>query len=197
MRGNETDNAQRQRSGAIRQVYGRIDRHPPSVCRRLCCAGPSIPSSPRSCDGSCANRWRLGKLRMRLGSASLSAKRLDERACRTSGGCLFTSVPECLDLANELPLHTCSLCGKPSKQVGSKKPQSAGQAANQKRSRHCETSSNECQIRRHRCGTIVLEAAEQHVTPEENDCQQAIHKISTLPQSLIAHFARCPILARL
>jgi hypothetical protein len=52
-----------------------------------------------------------------------------------------------------------------------------------------ETSSGEYQIRSHRSGAIGLKAVEQHITAEQDDRQQTVHKIRSLSRSLIAHFA--------
>ena len=34
------------------------------------------------------------------------------------------------------------------------------------------TSAIECQIRGHGCGVVVLKAIEEHITAEQDDCQQ-------------------------
>jgi hypothetical protein len=52
-----------------------------------------------------------------------------------------------------------------------------------------ETSSNECQVRGHGCGVIALKAIEQHITAEQNDCRQAIHKVGRSSGPVFAHFA--------
>src|SRR5947199_1244633 len=52
-----------------------------------------------------------------------------------------------------------------------------------------ETSAIECQIRGHGCGVVVLKAIEQHITAEQDDCQQAIYKIERASGPVTAHFA--------
>ena len=51
------------------------------------------------------------------------------------------------------------------------------------------TSAIEYQIRGHGCGVVVLKAIEEHITAEQDDCQQAISKIGRLSEPVIAHFA--------
>jgi hypothetical protein len=57
------------------------------------------------------------------------------------------------------------------------------------------TSAIEYQARGHGCGVVVLKTIEQHITAEQDDCQQAISKIGTLAGPLIAHFRWIPVLA--
>ena len=51
------------------------------------------------------------------------------------------------------------------------------------------TSAIEYQIRGHGCGVVVQKAIEEHITAEQDDCQQAISKIGRLSGPVIAHFA--------
>jgi hypothetical protein len=57
------------------------------------------------------------------------------------------------------------------------------------------TSAIEYQIRGHGCGVVVLNAIEEHITAEQDDCQQAISKIGRLSGPVIAHFAGILVLA--
>jgi hypothetical protein len=50
-----------------------------------------------------------------------------------------------------------------------------------------ETLSAKYQRRSHRCRAIRLKAIEQHITAEQNDSQQAVHKIRRQSRPLIAH----------
>ena len=52
-----------------------------------------------------------------------------------------------------------------------------------------QTSAIECQIRGHGCGVVVLKAIEHQITAEQDDCQQAIHKIRRQSGPVTAHFA--------
>jgi hypothetical protein len=51
------------------------------------------------------------------------------------------------------------------------------------------TSAIEYQIRGQGCGVVVLKAIEQHITTEQDHCQQTISKKGRLPGSVNAHFA--------
>jgi hypothetical protein len=68
-------------------------------------------------------------------------------------------------------------------------PARAGVPAGFSGKRARETSSNECQVRGHGCGVIALKAIEQHITAEQNDCRQAIHKVGRSSGPVFAHFA--------
>jgi hypothetical protein len=57
-----------------------------------------------------------------------------------------------------------------------------------------ETSAIECQIRGHGCGVVVLKAIEQHITAEQDDCQQTISKIGRRSGPVIAHIRWIPCL---
>jgi hypothetical protein len=50
-------------------------------------------------------------------------------------------------------------------------------------------SAIEYQIRGHGCGVVFLKAIEQHITTEQDHCQQAISKIGRRSGSVIAHLA--------
>jgi hypothetical protein len=65
----------------------------------------------------------------------------------------------------------------------------AGRAGVVPKEKARETSAIEGQIRGHGCGVVVLKATEQHITAEQDYCQQAIHKIERPPGLLTAHFA--------
>src|SRR5690242_13789509 len=56
-----------------------------------------------------------------------------------------------------------------------------------------ETSAID-QIRGHGCGVVVLKAIEQHITAEQDDCQQTISKIGRRSGSVIAHIRWIPCL---
>src|ERR1700746_2437822 len=58
-----------------------------------------------------------------------------------------------------------------------------------------ETSAIECQIRGHGCGVVVLKAIEQHITAEQDHCQQAIYKIGRPSGPVTAHFRWISVLA--
>src|ERR1700746_1878981 len=58
-----------------------------------------------------------------------------------------------------------------------------------------ETSAIECQMRGHGCGVVVLKAIEQHITAEQDDCQQTISKIGRRSGPVIAQIRWIPVLA--
>jgi hypothetical protein len=62
------------------------------------------------------------------------------------------------------------------------------------------TSAIEYQIRGHGSGVVVLKAVEHDVTAKQDDRQQAIYTIGTLPGTVVAHSVEslaCPTAAQL
>src|SRR3974377_1328582 len=57
------------------------------------------------------------------------------------------------------------------------------------------TSAIEYQIRGHGCGVVVLKVIEEHITAEQDDCQQAISKIGRLSEPVIRSFRWILVLA--